>query len=150
MPFAEIDATTFSQFSSDLPAYDLDQLRKIHNARVLSDPDFSYLADLREIDLPLAQVTEVSLLESQREKDRDHRQGEQKRMFESLKRAYGYDDPTEQPAEVLPRDAVLLESARILAGMSLDTFEGRLAVQRIVPGISPLNDAHSDTPSTDQ
>ena len=71
-------------------------------------------------------------------------------MFESLKQAYGYDDPTEQPAEVLPRDAVLLESARILAGMSLDTFEGLLVVQRIEPGISPLNDAHSDTPSTDQ
>jgi len=150
LPFAEIDATTFSRFSSDHPAYDLDQLRKIHNARVLSDPDFTYLADLREIDLPLAQVTEVSLLESQRKEDRDHREGEQKRMFESLKQAYGYDDPTEQPAEVLPRDAVLLESARILAGMSLDTFEGRLVVQRIEPGISPLNDAHSDTPSTDQ
>ena len=56
-------------------------------------------------------------------------------MFELLKQAYGYDDPTEQPAEVLPRDAVLLESARILAGLSLDTFEGRLAVQRIEPGI---------------
>ena len=150
LPFAEIDAATFSQVSNDHPAYDLDQLRKIHNARVLSDPDFSYLADLREIDLPLAQVTEVSLLESQREKDRDHRQGEQKRIFELLKRAYGYDDSTETPGEDLPRDAILLESARILADMSLDTFEGRLVVQKIEPGISPLNDADSNTPSTDQ
>ena len=150
LPFAEIDAATFSQVSNDHPAYDLDQLRKIHNARVLSDPDFSYLADLREIDLPLAQVTEVSLLESQREKDRDHRQGEQKRIFELLKRAYGYDDSTETPGEDLPRDAILLESARILADMSLDTFEGRLVVQKIEPGISPLNDADSNIPSTDQ
>ena len=150
LPFAEIDATTFSQVSNDHPAYDLDQLRKIHNARVLSDPDFSYLADLREIDLPLAQVTEVSLLESQREKDRDHRQGEQKRIFGLLKRAYGYDDSTETPGEDLPRDAILLESARILADMSLDTFEGRLVVQKIEPGISPLNDADSNIPSTDQ
>ena len=150
LPFAEIDAATFSQVSNDHPAYDLDQLRKIHNARVLSDPDFSYLADLREIDLPLAQVTEVSLLESQREKDRDHRQGEQKRIFELLKRAYGYDDSTETPGKDLPRDAILLESARILADMGLDTFEGRLVVQKIEPGISPLNDADSNTPSTDQ
>ena len=150
LPFAQIDAATFSQVSNDHPAYDLDQLRKIHNARVLSDPDFSYLADLREIDLPLAQVTEVSLLESQREKDRDHRQGEQKRIFGLLKRAYGYDDSTETPGEDLPRDAILLESARILADMSLDTFEGRLVVQKIEPGISPLNDADSNTPSTDQ
>ena len=150
LPFAENDAATFSQVSNDHPAYDLDQLRKIHNARVLSDPDFSYLADLREIDLPLAQITEVSLLESQREKDRNHRQGEQKRIFELLKRAYGYDDSTETPGENLPRDAILLESARILADMSLDTFEGRLVVQKIEPGISSLNDAHSNTPSTDQ
>ena len=150
LPFAEIDAATFSQVSNDHPAYDLDQLRKIHNARVLSDPDFSYLADLREIDLPLTQVTEVSLLESQREKDRDHRQGEQKRIFGLLKRAYGYDDSTETPGEDLPRDAILLESARILADMSLDTFEGRLVVQKIEPGISPLNDADSNIPSTDQ
>ena len=150
LPFAEIDAATFSQVSNDHPAYDLDQLRKIHNARVLSDPDFSYLADLREIDQPLTQVTEVSLLESHRKKDRDHRQGEQKRIFELLKRAYGYDDSTETPGEDLPRDAILLESARILADMSLDTFEGRLVVQKIEPGISPLNDAASNTPSTDQ
>ena len=150
LPFAEIDAATFSQVSNDHPAYDLDQLRKIHNARVLNDPDFSYLADLREIDLPNAQVTEVSLLESQREKDRDHRQGEQKRIFGLLKRAYGYDDSTETPGEDLPRDAILLESARILADMSLDTFEGRLVVQKIEPGISPLNDADSNIPSTDQ
>ena len=150
LPFAQIDAATFSQVSNDHPAYDLDQLRKIHNARVLNDPDFSYLADLREIDLPNAQVTEVSLLESQREKDRDHRQGEQKRIFGLLKRAYGYDDSTETPGEDLPRDAILLESARILADMSLDTFEGRLVVQKIEPGISSLNDADSNTPSTDQ
>ena len=150
LPFAEIDAAIFSQVSNDHPTYDLDQLRKIHNARVLSDPDFSYLADLREIDLPLAQVTEVSLLESQREKDRDHRQGEQKRIFELLKQAYGYDDPTETPGEDLPRDAILLESARILTDMSLDTFEGRLVVQRIEPGISSLNDSDPDAPSTDQ
>ena len=150
LPFAQIDAATFSQVSNDHPAYDLDQLRKIHNARVLNDPDFSYLADLREIDLPNAQVTEVSLLESQREKDRDHRQGEQKRIFGLLKRAYGYDDSTETPGEDLPRDAILLESARILADMSLDTFEGRLVVQKIEPGISPLNDADSNIPSTDQ
>ncbi len=146
LPFAEIDAAIFSQVSNDHPTYDLDQLRKIHNARVLSDPDFSYLADLREIDLPLAQVTEVSLLESQREKDRDHRQGEQKRIFELLKQAYGYDDPTETPGEDLPRDAILLESARILTDMSLDTFEGRLVVQRIEPGISSLNDSDPDAP----
>ncbi len=150
LPFAEIDAAIFSQVSNDHPTYDLDQLRKIHNARVLSDPDFSYLADLREIDLPLAQVTEVSLLESQREKDRDHRQGEQKRIFELLKQAYGYDDPTETPGEDLPRDAILLESARILTDMSLDTFEGRLVVQRIEPGISSLNDSDPDALSTDQ
>ncbi len=150
LPFAEIDAAIFSQVSNDHPTYDLDQLRKIHNARVLSDPDFSYLADLREIDLPLAQVTEVSLLESQREKDRDHRQGEQKRIFELLKQAYGYDDPTETPGENLPRDAILLESARILTDMSLDTFEGRLVVQRIEPGISSLNDSDPDALSTDQ
>ena len=150
LPFAEIDAAIFSQASNDHPTYDLDQLRKIHNARVLSDPDFSYLADLREIDLPLAQVTEVSLLESQREKDRDHRQGEQKRIFELLKQAYGYDDPTETPGEDLPRDAILLESARILTDMSLDTFEGRLVVQRIEPGISSLNDSDPDALSTDQ
>lgn len=150
LPFAEIDAAIFSQVSNDHPTYDLDQLRKIHNARVLSDPDFSYLADLREIDLPLAQVTEVSLLESQREKDRDHRQGEQKRIFELLKQAYGYDDPTETPGEDLPRDAILLESARILTDMSLDTFEGRLVVQRIEPGISSLNESDPDAPSTDQ
>ena len=150
LPFAEIDAAIFSQVSNDHPTYDLDQLRKIHNARVLSDPDFSYLADLREIDLPLAQVTEVSLLESQREKDRDHRQGEQKRIFELLKQAYGYDDPTETPGENLPRDAILLESARILTDMSLDTFEGRLVVQKVEPGISSLNESDPDAPSTDQ
>ena len=96
-----------------------------------------------------AQVTEVSLLESQRENDRNHRQGEQKRIFELLKRAYGYDDSTETPGENLPRDAIPLESARILADMSRDTFEGRLVVQKIEPGISPLNDAASNTPSTD-
>ena len=150
LPFAEIDAAIFSQVSNNYPTYDLDQLRKIHNARVLSDPDFSYLADLREINLPLTQVTEVSLLESQREKDRDHRQVEQKRIFELLKQAYGYDDSTETPGEDLPRDAILLESARILADMSLDTFEGRLVVQKIEPGSSSLNDSDPDTPSTDQ
>jgi len=150
LPFAEIDATAFSSFSSDHPAYDLDQLRELHNARVLSDPDFAYLAGLREIDLPLAQVTEISLLESQRKDDRDRREDEQKRIFETLKQAYGYDDSPGTPSENLPRDAVLLESARILADMSLDTFEGRLVVQRIEPETSPLDDADTNTLSTEQ
>ena len=150
LPFAKINPAAFSRFSNDDRAYDLKQLRELHNARVLSDPDFAYLTGLQEIELPLAKVTTISLLESQRKEDRSRRENEQKRIFETLKQAYGYDNAEERPAENLPRDAVLLESARILANISLDTFAGHLLVQRIEPGASTLNESETASPSADQ
>jgi len=150
LPFAQIDSTTFSSYSDENPGYDLDQLRELHSQRIRNDPDFAYLAGLREIDIPLTQATGISLLESQRRKDRDEREGEQQRIFDTLKQAHGYDGDSEDLDRELPRDAVLLESARVLADMGFGAFGGRLVVQRVDPKVSPLVNADADTTSTGQ
>jgi len=150
LPFAQIDSTTFSSYSDENPGYDLDQLRELHSQRIRNDPDFAYLAGLREIDIPLTQATGISLLESQRRKDRDERKGEQQRIFDTLKQAHGYDGDSEDLDRELPRDAVLLESARVLADMGFGAFGGRLVVQRVDPKVSPLVNADADTTSTGQ
>ncbi len=150
LPFAQIDSTTFSSYPDENPGYDLGQLRELHSQRVRNDPDFAYLAGLREIDIPLAQATGVSLLESQRRKDRDEREAEQQRIFDTLKQAHGYDGDSEDSDRELPRDAVLLESARVLADMGFGTFGGRLVVQKVAPKVSPLIDADADATSAGQ
>ncbi|MDP6397763.1 MAG: carboxy terminal-processing peptidase [Arenicellales bacterium] len=150
LPFAQIDSTAFSSYSVENPGYDLDQLRELHSQRIRSDPDFAYLAGLREIDIPLAQAIEISLMESQRQKDRDQRENEQQRILDTLKQAHGYDGDSEDASQELPRDAVLLESARVLADMSFGAFGGRLVVQRVAPKVSPLSDADADTTSAGQ
>ena len=150
LPFAQIDSTTFSSYSDGNPGYDLDQLRELHSQRIRNDPDFAYLAGLREIEIPLTQATGVSLLESQRRKDRDEREAEQQRIFETLKQAHGYDGDSEGSDRELPRDAVLLESARVLADMGFGTFGGRLVVQRVATKVSPLGDADADATSAGQ
>jgi len=150
LPFAQIDSTTFSSYSDENPGYDLGQLRELHSQRIRNDPDFAYLAGLREIDIPLAQATGVSLLESQRRKDRDEREAEQQRIFDTLKQAHGYDGDSEDSDRELPRDAVLLESARVLADMGFGTFGRRLVVQRVAPKVSPLGDADADATSAGQ
>jgi len=150
LPFAQIDSTTFSSYSDENPGYDLGQLRELHSQRIRNDPDFAYLAGLREIDIPLTQATGVSLLESQRRKDRDEREAEQQRIFDTLKQAHGYDGDSEDSDRELPRDAVLLESARVLADMGFGTFGRRLVVQRVAPKVSPLGDADADATSAGQ
>jgi len=150
LPFAQIDSTTFSSYSDKNPGYDLGQLRELHSQRIRNDPDFAYLAGLREIDIPLTQATGISLLESQRRKDRDEREAQQQRIFDTLRQAHGYDGDSEDSDRELPRDAVLLESARVLADMGFGTFGGRLVVQRVDPKVSPLVDGDADTTSTGQ
>ena len=150
LPFAQIDSTTFSSFSDENPGYDLGQLRELHSQRIRNDPDFAYLAGLREIEIPLTQATGVSLLESQRRKDRDEREAEQQRIFDTLKQAHGYDGDSEGSDRELPRDAVLLESARVLADMGFGTFGERLVVQRVATKVSPLGDADADATSAGQ
>ena len=150
LPFAQIDSTTFSSYSDENPGYDLGQLRELNSQRIRNDPDFAYLAGLREIEIPLTQATGVSLLESQRRKDRDEREAEQQRIFETLKQAHGYDGDSEGSDRELPRDAVLLESARVLADMGFGTFGERLVVQRVATKVSPLGDADADATSAGQ
>jgi carboxyl-terminal processing protease len=150
LPFAQIDSATFSSYSDGNPGYDLDQLRELHSQRIRSDPDFAYLAGLREIDIPLTQATGISLLESRRRNDRDEREAQQQRIFDTLKQAHGYDSGSGDSDRALPRDAVLLESARVLADMGFGAFGGRLVVQRVDPKVSPLVNADADSTSAGQ
>ena len=90
LPFAQIDAAAFSRFTDS--ELDLQRLREAHDKRVLEDPDFTYLAGLKELDQVLTRSGEVSLLESQRKAERDQRETTQQRIFETLKTAHGVSD----------------------------------------------------------
>jgi len=139
LPFAQIDAAAFSRFADS--EVNLEQLREVHSRRVIDDPDFTYLAGIRELDLALTQSTEISLLETQRKAERDQREAEQERIFGNLKKAYGFSDDADGVSEDLPRDAVLLESARILTNMSIDSLSDRLVVQLVKENTAPLANA---------
>ena len=142
LPFAQIGAAAFSQFSDS--ALDLQRLREAHDRRVVDDPDFTYLAGLRDLDRVLTQSREVSLLESQRKAERDQREETQQRIFETLKAAHGVSDDADEPLQDLPRDAVLLESARILTDLRLGNFDNRLVVQLVKKDSTPLSSAAKD------
>ena len=136
LPFAQIDAAAFSRFTDSEP--DLKRLREAYDRRVVDDPDFAYLAGLRDLDLRLTRSGEVSLLESQRKAERDQREETQQRIFETLKTAHGVSADSDEPLGDLPRDAVLLESARILTDLSIGNFDDRLVVQLVQKDAAPL------------
>ena len=142
LPFAQIDAAAFSRFTDS--ELDLQRLREAHDKRVLEDPDFTYLAGLKELGQVLTRSGEVSLLESQRKAERDQRETTQQRIFETLKTAHGVSDDSDEPLEDLPRDAVLLESARILTDLSIGDFDDRLVVQLVKKDAAPLPSAAKD------
>ena len=142
LPFAQIDAAAFSRFTDS--ELDLQRLREAHDRRVVDDPDFTYLAGLKELDQVLTRSREVSLLESQRKAERDQREATQQRIFETLKTAHGVSDDSDEPLEDLPRDAVLLESARILTDLSIGDFDDRLVVQLVRKDAAPLSSPAKD------
>ena len=138
----QIDAASFSEFTDS--DFDLERLREAHGRRVVDDPDFTYLAALRDLDRMLTQSREVSLLESQRKAERDKREETQQRIFETLKTAHGVSDDSDEASGDLPRDAVLLESARILTDLSIGDFGDRLVVQLMKKDAAPLSSAGKD------
>lgn len=102
-------------------------LRSLHEGRVNLDPDFAYLKGLRAIDQPLAVATKVSLLEADRERSRDQRAADQKALMKTLEASHQMTRKIGQDA--LPRDIILIESARILADLTFGNFDGRIVVE---------------------
>ena len=97
------------------------------------DPDFAYLKGLRAIDQPLAVATKVSLLEADRERSRDQRAADQEALMKTLEASHQMTRKIGQ--DVLPRDIILIESARILADLTFGNFDGRIVVET---GFNPI------------
>jgi carboxyl-terminal processing protease len=141
LPWTQINATDFSIYEQSNYLEHIDRLRSLHRARVDHDPDFAYLKGIRKIEAPLAELTEVPLLESLRSAERVRQQDDRQALLKTLVQAHGLVfKETEADDDDLPRDAVLLESARILADLAFGAFAERLIVQlNLEP--TPINDS---------
>ena len=126
LPWKQIDATDFDIYAERSRTGDLQNLRELTEKRLLVDPDFAYLNGLRSLDLPLAVATRISLMESKRKNERDERLREQSTLLNELKQAYAIPDDADSS---LPRDAILIESARVLSDLAFGHFDGRLIVE---------------------
>jgi len=128
LPWKQIDATDFDIYPERAHTGDLDALRALTAQRLTHDPDFIYLSGLRALDAPIAAATEISLLESKRKSERDERVQEQQRLLVDLKNAYDITENNSDDAS-LPRDAILVESARVLSDLAFGRYDDRLIVE---------------------
>ncbi|MDE0977597.1 MAG: carboxy terminal-processing peptidase, partial [Arenicellales bacterium] len=129
LPWTQIDATDFSIYEQSNYLEHIDRLRSLHRARVGHDPDFAYLKGIQKIEAPLAQLTEVPLLESLRSAERVRQQNDRQALLKTLVQAHGLVFKEAEDDDDLPRDAALFESARILADLAFGAFTDRLIVQ---------------------
>ena len=143
LPWDQIDPADFDVYPESTKIVDLDALRQLNRERIAVDPDFAYLNGLRALDLPIAVATRISLLQSKRELERDQRNAEQKNLLATLRQAYGLSQDAEDGTD-LPRDAILIESARVLADSTFGAFSGRLIVEASKPA-NQINGASTKT-----
>ncbi|MBT6066966.1 MAG: hypothetical protein HOG53_08835 [Proteobacteria bacterium] len=101
------------------------------------DPDFTYMKGLRAIDQPLAVATKISLLEADRERSRDQRAADQEALMKMLEASHQMTHKISQ--DFLPRDIILIESARILADFTFGNFDGRIVVESGFESINSNN-----------
>jgi carboxyl-terminal processing protease len=149
LPWDEIDPVEFASYPESIQDRELSTLRSLHEGRVNLDPDFAYLKGLRAIDQPLAVATKVSLLEADRERSRDQRAADQEALMKTLEASHQMTRKIGQ--DVLPRDIILIESARILADLTFGNFDGRIVVETGFNSIERNNLATTPiTPSATQ
>ena len=149
LPWDEIDPVEFSSYPEPIQESELSTLRSLHEGRVNLDPDFTYLNGLRAIDQPLAIATKISLLETDRERSRDQRAADQEALIKTL--AASHQMTPEISQDILPRDIILIESARILADFTFGNFDGRIVVESGFDSINSNNLTTTPvTPSTTQ
>ncbi len=149
LPWTQIKAADFSRYAGSALPQQIAWLRDLHQDRVGRDPDFAYLKGLEEIEAPFSDTTQVPLLESRRDAERLRRRADQQALLATLRQAHGLPGETPDPDQPLPRDVVLLESARILADLTFGAFSERLIVQTEPterPGIAddPVPTMHAD------
>jgi hypothetical protein len=92
---------------------------------------------LRAIDQPLAVATKISLLEADREHSRDQRAADQEALMKMLEASHQMTHKISQ--DFLPRDIILIESARILADFTFGNFDGRIVVESGFESINSNN-----------
>lgn len=149
LPWDEIDPVEFSSYPEPIQESELSTLRSLHEGRVNLDPDFTYLNGLRAIDQPLAIATKISLLETDRKRSRDQRAADQEALIKTL--AASHQMTPEISQDILPRDIILIESARILADFTFGNFDGRIVVESGFDSINSNNLTTTPvTPSTTQ
>ena len=127
LPWDEIDPVEFASYPESIQESQLSTLRSLHEGRVNLDPDFTYMKGLRAIDQPLAAATKISLLEVDREHSRDQRAADQEALMKTLEASHQMTHEISQ--DFLPRDIILIESARILADFTFGNFDGRIVME---------------------
>ena len=127
LPWTEIGSTRYSEFEETRGIIEEDSIHARHKARILHNPDFNYLRGLRDLSSSNLEAKRISLLESQRENIREKRETQKELLLKNLQSAYGVNDKSTTNID-LPRDAVLLESAHILADKTFGIFIGRSIV----------------------
>ena len=127
LPWDEIDPVEFASYPESIQESQLSTLRSLHEGRVNLDPDFTYMKGLRAIDQPLAVATKISLLEADREHSRDQRAADQEALMKTLEASHQMTHEISQ--DFLPRDIILIESARILADFTFGNFDGRIVME---------------------
>ncbi|MBT5625351.1 MAG: carboxy terminal-processing peptidase [Proteobacteria bacterium] len=137
LPWDEIDPVEFASYPESIQESQLSTLRSLHEGRVNLDPDFTYMKGLRAIDQPLAVATKISLLEADREHSRDQRAADQEALMKMLEASHQMTHEISQ--DFLPRDIILIESARILADFTFGNFDGRIVVESGFESINSNN-----------
>ena len=137
LPWDEIDPVEFASYPESIQESQLSTLRSLHEGRVNLDPDFTYMKGLRAIDQPLAVATKISLLEADREHSRDRRAADQEALMKMLEASHQMTHKISQ--DFLPRDIILIESARILADFTFGNFDGRIVVESGFESINSNN-----------
>ena len=137
LPWDEIDPVEFASYPESIQESQLSTLRSLHEGRVNLDPDFTYMKGLRAIDQPLAVATKISLLEADREHSRDQRAADQEALMKMLEASHQMTHKISQ--DFLPRDIILIESARILADFTFGNFDGRIVVESGFESINSNN-----------
>ena len=137
LPWDEIDPVEFASYPESIQESQLSTLRSLHEGRVNLDPDFTYMKGLRAIDQPLAVATKISLLEADRENSRDQRAADQEALMKMLEASHQMTHKISQ--DFLPRDIILIESARILADFTFGNFDGRIVVESGFESINSNN-----------
>ncbi|MBT6931881.1 MAG: carboxy terminal-processing peptidase [Proteobacteria bacterium] len=137
LPWDEIDPVEFASYPESIQESQLSTLRSLHEGRVNLDPDFTYMKGLRAIDQPLAVATKISLLEADRERSRDQRAADQEALMKMLEGSHQMTHEISQ--DFLPRDIILIESARILADFTFGNFDGRIVVESGFESINSNN-----------